>query len=110
MLFSIPGGISSASFQMNEVIHNAFRVAGCFYVTVGIPVTITFTGATFWLVPYLMDGTETGPKHPAAWFCPDFHLVGLVLMSITQHIPGLFGVLWRTAYSTTCNDHPDILE
>ncbi|WP_204501944.1 b(o/a)3-type cytochrome-c oxidase subunit 1 [Aquibacillus albus] len=112
MFFFIPGGaggIINASFQLNELIHNTLWVVGHFHITVGTPVTMTFMGITFWLIPYLTGRKLTKTIQKLAFIQIITWSIGMVLMSTAQHILGLLGAPRRTAYSAY-NNHPTAME
>jgi cytochrome c oxidase subunit 1 len=89
------GGLINASYDMDSIVHNTIWIVGHFHVTVGGPVALTFLGATYWLIPRLTGRSLWNPKlavlQTQTWF------VGMLLMSISMHIAGLFGVPRRTA-------------
>src|SRR5215472_11726170 len=45
------GGAINAAYAMNSMAHNTAWIQGHFHVTLGTTVTMTFMGATYWLLP-----------------------------------------------------------
>jgi cytochrome c oxidase subunit 1 len=90
------GGAINAAYAMNSMVHNTAWIQGHFHVTLGTTVTLTFMGATYWLLPRLL-GRELrfltlARIQPYLWFA------GMSLFSTSYHIAGLRG-LPRRVYS-----------
>ncbi|WP_135556908.1 b(o/a)3-type cytochrome-c oxidase subunit 1 [Paenibacillus cymbidii] len=109
MLVFIPagaGGIINASNQMNAVVHNTLWVTGHFHLTVATSVALTFFGITYWLLPVVTGRVLTPAINRLGIVQTLLWCVGMLFMSGSMHIVGLFGSPRRTAY-TTYQDHPD---
>jgi len=90
------GGAINAAYAMNSMVHNTAWIQGHFHVTLGTTVTLTFMGATYWLLPRLL-GRELrfaglARVQPYLWF------LGVAFFSTSYHIAGLRG-LPRRVYS-----------
>ena len=100
------GGAINASFGMNAVVHNTSWIPGHFHTTVGSASALTFMGASYWLLPRLLEKRlELAPMarvQPYIWF------VGMLLFSIPTHITGVMGMP-RRVYDASYGDHPTAL-
>ncbi len=90
------GGAINAAYAMNSMVHNTAWIQGHLHVTLGTTVSLTFMGATYWLLPRLL-GRElrflaVARIQPYLWF------VGMALFSTSYHLAGLRG-LPRRVYS-----------
>ncbi len=92
------GGAINAAYAMNSMVHNTAWIQAHFHVTLGTTVTLTFMGATYWLLPRLLGRELRFPGlarvQPYLWF------LGMALFSTSYHIAGLRG-LPRRVYSAT---------
>ncbi len=83
------GGAINAAYAMNAMVHNTFWIPAHFHVTVGTAVTLTFMGASYWLLPRVTGRELALPRvafaQPLLWF------VGMMMFSISGHITGLMG-------------------
>jgi cytochrome c oxidase subunit 1 len=70
-------------------------VVGHFHVTVGGPVTLTFLGTAYWLIPKITGRQLWQPKW-ALWQARLWFL-GMLVMSFSLHAAGLLGAPRRTA-------------
>jgi cytochrome c oxidase subunit 1 len=90
------GGAINAAFAMNSMVHNTAWIMGHFHITLGTTVTLSFMGATYWLLPRILGRelrlTALARLQPYLWF------LGMGLFSISYHIAGLRG-LPRRVYS-----------
>jgi cytochrome c oxidase subunit 1 len=108
LLFALGGwgGAINASFGMNAVVHNTSWIPGHFHTTVGSAAALTFMGATYWLLPWLLQKRlELAPMarvQPYIWFA------GMLLFSIPTHITGAMGMP-RRVYDPSYGDHPTAL-
>lgn len=107
MVMFIPagaGGIVNTSYQLNQVVHNTTWVTGHFHMTLATAVVLTFFGISYWLIPVLNGrkltpfANKLGIWQSFTWF------IGMLLMSVPQHILGIFGYPRRTSF-TTYGDH-----
>jgi cytochrome c oxidase subunit 1 len=105
LLFAVGGwgGAINASFGMNAVIHNTSWVPGHFHTTVGSASALTFMGASYVVVPHLLQRRlELAPMarvQPWLWF------LGMLLFSIPTHLTGLAGMP-RRVFDPGYGDHP----
>jgi cytochrome c oxidase subunit 1 len=105
LLFAVGGwgGAINASFGMNAVIHNTSWVPGHFHTTVGSASALTFMGASYVVVPHLLQRRlELAPMarvQPWLWF------LGMLLFSIPTHLTGLEGMP-RRVFDPRYGDHP----
>jgi cytochrome c oxidase subunit I len=90
------GGVINAAYSMNAMVHNTAWVQGHFHVTLGTTVALSFTGATYWLLPRLLGRELRLPR--LAWIQPYLWFAGMVLFSTSYHLAGLRG-LPRRVYS-----------
>ncbi|MGO4889649.1 b(o/a)3-type cytochrome-c oxidase subunit 1 [Anaerobacillus sp. MEB173] len=112
MLIFIPagiGGLINASFQMNAVVHNTLWIVGHFHLTVGSTVLLTFFGISYWLIPNLTGRKFTPYLNKLGMLQTWLWMIGMFIMSGSQHLLGFFGAPRRTAY-TTYQDHPTALD
>ncbi|HVS14116.1 MAG TPA: b(o/a)3-type cytochrome-c oxidase subunit 1 [Thermoanaerobaculia bacterium] len=83
------GGAINAAYSMNTAVHNTAWIHGHFHLTVGTAVTLSFMGATYWLLPRLTGRRLALPRlalwQPWLWF------VGMALFALTSHVTGLMG-------------------
>ena len=90
------GGVINAAYAMNSMVHNTAWIQGHFHVTLGTTVALSFTGATYWLLPRLtaraLRFEGLARVQPYLWF------TGMVLFSTSYHIAGLRGMP-RRVYS-----------
>jgi cytochrome c oxidase subunit 1 len=90
------GGAINAAYAMNAMVHNTAWIMGHFHVTLGTTVTLSFMGATYWLLPRLLGRELKWPTlaliQPYLWF------LGMTFFSTSYHIAGLRG-LPRRVYS-----------
>jgi cytochrome c oxidase subunit 1 len=104
LLFAVGGwgGAINASFGMNAVIHNTSWVPGHFHTTVGSASALTFMGASYVVVPHLLQRRlELAPMarvQPWLWF------LGMLLFSIPTHLTGLEGMP-RRVFDPRYGDH-----
>jgi cytochrome c oxidase subunit 1 len=89
------GGMVNASYSLDTVVHNTVWVVGHFHVTVGGPVTLTFLGTAYWLIPKITGRQLWQPKW-ALWQARLWFL-GMLVMSFSLHAAGLLGAPRRTA-------------
>ncbi|CAM3702267.1 b(o/a)3-type cytochrome-c oxidase subunit 1 [Cohnella lubricantis] len=109
MLVFIPagaGGIINASNQMNAVVHNTLWVTGHFHLTVATSVALTFFGIGYWLIPVVTGRRLTKRLNNLGIIQVVTWCIGMLFMSGSMHITGLFGDPRRTDY-TTYNDSPE---
>src|SRR5690625_1128487 len=102
MLWFIPGvagGISNASNQVNQVVHNTIWVTGHFHLTAATTVMLTFFGITYWLVPSLTGRRFTKSMNKLGIVQTILWTVGMVIMSGSMHWQGLLGGPRRSAFS-----------
>lgn len=97
------GGAINAAYAMNAMVHNTAWIQGHFHVTLGTTVTLSFMGATYWLLPRLL-GRELRFQRlariqPYLWFA------GMVLFSTSYHVAGLRG-LPRRVYTSALTEDP----
>lgn len=93
------GGLTNASYAVNNTVHNTIWVPGHFHLTVGSATTLSFFGILYWLWPALTGKPLWTPKlalwQAWTWF------VGMLLMSNGLHVLGLnFSVPRRSALGT----------
>jgi len=107
MVMFIPagaGGIVNTSYQLNQVVHNTTWVTGHFHMTLATAVVLTFFGISYWLICVLNGrkltpfANKLGIWQAITWF------VGMLLMSVPQHLLGIMGYPRRTSF-TTYGDH-----
>lgn len=94
------GGIAQTTNQLNQVVHNTLWVTGHFHLTVGTSVILTFFGITYWLVPYLSNRVLTPKMNKIGVIQTIIWTVGMLFMSGSMHVVGLFGSPRRTSYTT----------
>lgn len=94
------GGIAQTTNQLNQVVHNTLWVTGHFHLTVGTSVILTFFGITYWLVPYLSNRVLTPKMNKIGVIQTILWTVGMLFMSGSMHVVGLFGSPRRTSYTT----------
>lgn len=94
------GGIAQTTNQLNQVVHNTLWVTGHFHLTVGTSVILTFFGITYWLVPYLSKRVLTPKMNKIGVIQTIIWTVGMLFMSGSMHVVGLFGSPRRTSYTT----------
>jgi cytochrome c oxidase subunit I len=84
------GGAINAAFGMNSMIHNTAWVQGHFHLTVGTATALTFMGATYWLLPRLIQKPlrmrSLARVQPWLWF------FGMMPFSLVNHAAGLMGM------------------
>ncbi|MBM4760973.1 cbb3-type cytochrome c oxidase subunit I [Bacillus sp. B15-48] len=102
------GGIVQSTNQLNQVVHNTMWVVGHFHLTLGMTVTMTFFGISYWLVPYLSNRVLTPAMNRLGVIQTIIWTIGMVIMAISMHMVGLFGSPRRTSY-TTYGDFAEIL-
>jgi len=90
------GGAINAAYAMNSMVHNTAWIQGHFHLTLGTTVTLTFTGATYWMLPRLL-GRELRLA-PLARLQPWLWFLGVAIFSTSYHVAGLKG-LPRRVYS-----------
>ncbi len=99
MLVFIPGGAGGlilASFNLNQVAHNTIFVTGHFHLTVATAVALTFMATAYWLVPHAAGRSITPRANRVMLAQVWTWVVGMTLMSGSQHIVGLMGAPRRT--------------
>lgn len=84
------GGAINAAYAMNSMVKNTAWIQGHFHLTVGTAVTLTFMGASYWLVPRL-TGYPIRFK-PLALAQPYLWFFGMMLFSLTSHVAGILGM------------------
>ncbi|MDI3341874.1 MAG: cbb3-type cytochrome c oxidase subunit I [Sphaerobacter sp.] len=97
MFLFVPGGIgglTNASYNVNQAVHNTTWVVGHFHLTVGGAVTLTFMATTYWLIPYLTGRALWGRRLAVAQ--PILFFVGMTIWSETMHRLGLAYMPRRT--------------
>lgn len=102
MLAFIPGGaggIVNASYQMNQLIHNTIWVTGHFHLTIATTVTLTFFGASYFLIPHLTGRQLTKKINRLGLIQTVLWAIGMLIMSGSMHIAGLLGAPRRSAFS-----------
>lgn len=112
MVMFIPGGaggIVNASHQLDQIVHNSIWIPGHFHLTVATTVILTFFGVAFWLIPHLTGRVYTRGMNQLALVQTVFWIVGMLFMSTSMHIIGLFGAPRRSSFSTY-GDAPQALE
>jgi cytochrome c oxidase subunit 1 len=112
MLSFIPAGASgiiNSSNQVNQVVHNSLFVTGHFHLTLSTSVTLTFLGASYWLIPTLTNRIFTPAINRLAMIQAILWGIGVWIMSIAMYILGILGEPRRIAY-TTYLDHPVVAE
>jgi cytochrome c oxidase subunit 1 len=97
------GGIVNASYTLNYVIHNTTWVPGHFHLQVGTLVTMTMTGAVFWLVPQLTGKPLTEGIRKAGLAGVWLWFVEMLVMAVGMHWQGLLNVP-RRAYIAQAPD------
>jgi uncharacterized cupredoxin-like copper-binding protein len=101
MLVFIPGGAGGlilASFNLNQVAHNTMFITGHFHLTVATAAALSFIGTAFWLVPHAA-GRRITPR-ANSWMLAQVWLwvIGMTVMSTSQHVVGLLGAPRRTKW------------
>lgn len=93
-IFGGAGGIVNASFNLNSIVHNTTWVPGHFHVTVGTATTLTFMGASYWLIPHLARRSlvAAGLARLSAWLW----FWGMMIFAFGMHWMGLLGVPRRS--------------
>jgi len=98
------GGAINAAYAMNSMVHNTAWIQGHFHVTLGTTVTLTFMGATYWLLPRMLGRELRLPGlariQPYLWFG------GMVLFSTSYHIAGLLGLPRRVFTAALAGQSP----
>lgn len=94
------GGIVQSTNQLDQVVHNTMWVVGHFHLTLGMSVIMTFFGISYWLVPYLSKRVLTPAMNKLGVIQTVIWTIGMVIMSISMHIVGLFGSPRRTSFTT----------
>lgn len=94
------GGIAQSTNQLDQVVHNTMWVVGHFHLTLGMSVIMTFFGISYWLVPYLSKRVLTPAINRLGVIQTVVWTLGMVIMSISMHIVGLFGSPRRTSFTT----------
>lgn len=94
------GGIINASHQMNAVVHNTIWVTGHFHITIATTVMLTFFGIIYWLIPHLTGRRLTKSINRLGIIQTIIWSVGMLFMSGSMHIQGLFGGPRRSDFST----------
>jgi cytochrome c oxidase subunit I len=94
------GGIVQSTNQLDQVVHNTMWVVGHFHLTLGMSVVMTFFGISYWLVPYLSKRVLTPAMNRLGVIQTVIWTIGMVIMSISMHIVGLFGSPRRTSFTT----------
>jgi cytochrome c oxidase subunit 1 len=92
------GGAINAAYAMNTMVHNTAFIQGHFHLTLGTTVTLTFMGATYWLLPRLLGRELRWPL--LARIQPYLWVLGMVFFSGSYHLAGLRG-LPRRVYSAS---------
>ena len=101
ILFAFGGisGLTNASYNLNNTVHNTSWVPGHFHLTLGSAVTLSFFGILYWLWPALMGKPLYG-RRVALWQAWTW-FGGMLLMSNGLHILGLnFSTPRRSALGT----------
>jgi cytochrome c oxidase subunit 1 len=89
------GGIINASYNVNLVVHNTLWIVGHFHLTLGVAVTLSFIGITYWLIPRLSGNQLWSPR--AANFQVWLWLAGMLPFSLSHHYIGIrYGIPRRT--------------
>lgn len=94
------GGIVQSTNQLDQVVHNTMWVVGHFHLTLGMSVIMTFFGISYWLVPHLSKRVLTPAMNKLGVIQTVIWTIGMVIMSISMHIVGLFGSPRRTSFTT----------
>ncbi|WP_102264017.1 cbb3-type cytochrome c oxidase subunit I [Mesobacillus jeotgali] len=94
------GGIAQSTNQLDQVVHNTMWVVGHFHLTLGMSVIMTFFGISYWLVPYLSKRVMTPAMNRLGVIQTVIWTIGMVIMSISMHVVGLFGSPRRTSFTT----------
>ncbi|WP_226679275.1 cbb3-type cytochrome c oxidase subunit I [Mesobacillus jeotgali] len=94
------GGIAQSTNQLDQVVHNTMWVVGHFHLTLGMSVIMTFFGISYWLVPYLSKRVLTPAMNRLGVIQTVIWTIGMVIMSISMHVVGLFGSPRRTSFTT----------
>ena len=94
------GGIAQSTNQLDQVVHNTMWVVGHFHLTLGMSVIMTFFGISYWLVPYLSKRVMTPAMNRLGVIQTVIWTLGMVIMSISMHVVGLFGSPRRTSFTT----------
>lgn len=97
------GGIAQSTNQLDQVVHNTMWVVGHFHLTLGMSVIMTFFGISYWLVPYLSKRVLTPAMNRLGVIQTVIWTIGMVIMSISMHVVGLFGSPRRTSFTTYGN-------
>jgi cytochrome c oxidase subunit I len=97
------GGIAQSTNQLDQVVHNTMWVVGHFHITLGMSVIMTFFGISYWLVPYLSKRVLTPSMNRLGVIQTIIWTIGMVIMAISMHIVGLFGLPRRTSFTTYGN-------
>jgi cytochrome c oxidase subunit 1 len=92
------GGAINAAYAMNSMVKNTAWIQGHFHLTVGTAVTLTFMGASYWMLPrltgYPIRFKSLALAQPYLWF------FGMMLFSLTSHAAGILGMP-RRVYSAS---------
>ena len=94
------GGIAQSTNQLDQVVHNTMWLVGHFHLTLGMSVTLTFFGISYWLIPYLSKRVLTPKMNKLGVIQTIIWTIGMVLMAFSMHTVGLFGSPRRTSYTT----------
>lgn len=97
------GGIVQSTNQLDQVVHNTMWVVGHFHLTLGMAVVMTFFGISYWLVPYLSKRVLTPAMNKLGVIQTVIWTIGMIFMSVSMHIVGLFGSPRRTSFTTYGN-------
>ncbi|WEK54657.1 MAG: cbb3-type cytochrome c oxidase subunit I [Candidatus Cohnella colombiensis] len=94
------GGIVQSTNQLNQVVHNTLWITGHFHLTLGMTVTMTFFGVSYWLIPYVSKRVLTPAINKLGVIQTILWTVGMSTMAISMHTVGLFGAPRRTSFTT----------
>src|ERR687895_1909525 len=91
MLFfaSGAGGVVNTALPLDFITHDSYWVVGHFHLILMGTVSLTFTGFIYYLFP-LITGRMYNERAAQVHFALAF--VGIILIFITQHVLGLYGM------------------
>jgi cytochrome c oxidase subunit 1 len=96
------GGAINAAYAMNSMVHNTAWIQGHFHVTLGTTVALSFMGATYWLLPRMLNRELRFPLlarvQPYLWF------LGMAFFSTSYHLAGLRGLPRRVYTASLAGD------
>lgn len=94
------GGIVQSTNQLDQVVHNTMWIVGHFHLSLGMSVTLTFFGISYWLIPYLSKRVLTPGMNKFGIIQTIIWTIGMMIMAISMHGVGLFGSPRRTSFTT----------